>query len=168
MKKTLLVVLATIFTCSTAFAQTELATVTSVVPNYEIQKTNVPSTRCTEVQVPIYGSVQGQGASGGDVLAGALIGGILGKALTGDDNGAAFGALAGAMTNAESKKQNQQVITGYKTENRCQQVYSVEMQKVLKNYKITYQWNGHYGSSYTYNVYNVGDVIPVTVRIVAK
>ena len=163
-----MVVLATIFTCSTAFAQTELATVTSVVPNYEIQKTNVPSTRCTEVQVPIYGSVQGQGASGGDVLAGALIGGILGKALTGDDKGAGFGALVGAMGSAEKKNQSSQKIVGYETRKQCGVFYQEESIRKIKNYRITYEWMGIRGSSYTYNNYSIGARIPVNVSINAK
>ena len=48
---------------------------------------------CEEYQVPIYG-LQGS-VDGGDVLMGMIIGGLLGKGVTGQDNGAAAGAVFG-------------------------------------------------------------------------
>lgn len=148
--------------------QTKVATVTSVTPNYSVQKINTPVTRCENVEVPIYGTVQGGGATGGDVLTGMIIGGILGKGVTGKDNGAAAGAVMGGIIAADKGNKNKQVVTGYKTERQCYEVMEITEQTVIKNYSITYEWRGVTGSSYTYNRYNVGDRIPVEVRINAK
>ena len=83
---------------TSAAAETFYATITNVQPRYHIVTNSVPTKQCYETQVPVYGSVQGEGASGGDVLGGAIIGGILGKALTDNDKGAAFGAIAVSYT----------------------------------------------------------------------
>ena len=84
-----------------ANAQTEYATVTHVKANY--QNISVPNTRqeCRTVETPIYGSVQGNGATGGDVLTGMIIGGLLGKGVTGKDKGAAAGAILGGVIGAD-------------------------------------------------------------------
>ena len=114
-------------------------------PVYTFVHKRKPQQVCTSVDVPVYGTVQnGQsGATGGDVLAGAIIGGILGKAITGQDNGAGFGALVGAMTSAEKKKggTNQQIV-GYTKENRCQTNYVSVQEKVANQWKLVYLVNG--------------------------
>jgi len=38
----------------------------------------------------------------------------------------------------------------------------------LKNYRITYDFHGALGTSYSYNSYLVGDKIPVNVSVIAK
>ena len=155
--------------CAPAHAEAiREATIIKVEPNYYWEKSNVPVETCQNVEVPIYGQVQGGGASGGDVLGGALLGGILGKALTGEDNAAAFGAIVGAMTSAESKKQPQQKIVGYQTQKQCGVFYQEENIRKIKNWRITYKWNGIVGQSYTYNNYSIGSRIPVGISIVAK
>ncbi len=63
-------------------------TVTGTVEDhysYYIEK--VPETKrvCQTVQVPVY-ETRKKSTDGGDVLGGMIIGGILGKALTGKDN----------------------------------------------------------------------------------
>ena len=70
---------------------------------------------CEEVRVPIYGRIKG--ANGGDVLMGMIFGGLLGKGITGKDNGAAAGAVIGGVIAAD--KGNRHIITGYKTELQC-------------------------------------------------
>ena len=154
--------------CHPVNASEILATIVNIQPNYYWEKTNVPVETCENVQVPIYGQVQGQGATGGDVLAGAIIGGILGKALTGDDKGAGFGALVGAMGSAEKKNQSSQKIVGYETRKQCGVFYQEESIRKIKNYRVTYEWMGIRGSSYTYNNYSIGARIPVNVSINAK
>ena len=144
------------------------ATITHIEPNYYWEKTNIPVEQCQDVQVPIYGNVHGEGATAGDVLSGAIIGGLLGKALTGQDNGAGFGALVGAMGAAENKKQGSQKIVGYQTQRQCGTFYQEESVRKIKNYRITYEWNGVVGRSYTYNNYSIGTQIPVGVSINAK
>jgi len=85
-------------------------TVTTTVP--------VTTTECYNVEVPIYGRAQGGGASGGDVLGGMILGGLLGKGATGNDDGAAIGAILGGIVAADNK-QSKQVVTGYRIERQC-------------------------------------------------
>lgn len=153
---------------TTAYAETRYATVTHVKTNYETVWQNVPTTQCQDVEVPIYGTVQGQGATGGDVLAGMIIGGILGKGVTGKDDGAAAGAVMGGIIAADKKNKNKRVVTGYKIERQCSEVLVRQETRQVKNYRITYKWDGITGRSYTYNQYSVGDRIPVSVSIVAQ
>lgn len=153
---------------TTAAANTALARITKIEPRYQTSYQNVPTTQCQDVQVPIYGTVQGGGATGGDVLAGMIIGGILGKGATGNDKGAAAGAVMGGIIAADKGNGNKQVVTGYKTERQCSEVLVQQQVQTIKNYRITYKWQGMTGTSYTYNNYNIGDRIPVTVSIVAQ
>ena len=116
-------------------------------PVYTFVHKRKPQQVCTSVDVPVYGTVQnGQsGATGGDVLAGAIIGGILGKAITGQDNGAGFGALVGAMTSAEKKKgKSGQQIVGYRSEYRCTTEYQNVQSNIVNEYRVTYNVNGHH------------------------
>ena len=104
MKKVILAGAISLVATTSAMAQTVQATITNIEPRYIKSYQNVPSTQCQDVQVPIYGTVQGNGASGGDVLAGMILGGILGKGVTGKDNGAAAGAVLGGVIAADNKK----------------------------------------------------------------
>lgn len=151
---------------NTAWA-TEWARITNVETNYHYVWQETPTTICQNVEVPIYGTVQGEGASGGDVLTGMIIGGLLGKGASGNDKGAAAGAIIGGVIAADKKK-SKQVITGYKTERQCTTSTKSERVRSIKNYRITYEWHGVRGRSYTYNYYNVGDRIPINVTINAK
>ncbi len=84
--------------------------------------TSVPSTQevCENVKVPIYSSVTTQGDAGGGALLGMILGGILGKGVTGDDGGAAAGAVLGGVIGAnESQTRTEQRIVGYETERQC-------------------------------------------------
>ena len=76
MKKLLATVALACF-ATTAYAQTDYATITKVTPNY--QNVSVPNHRtdCKIVEVPIYGGT-GQ-ASTGDTVLGAVIGGAVGN-----------------------------------------------------------------------------------------
>jgi len=167
MKK--LLATAAILGCATAAqAETRYANITRVEPNYQTVYMNVPRQQCENIEVPIYGTVQGNGASGGDVLAGIIIGGLLGKGATGNDKGAAAGAVMGGVIAADKGNGNRQVVTGYRTERQCREVMMREQQREIKNYTITYRWNGISAQSYTYNRYSVGDRIPVTISINAN
>lgn len=166
--KKLLATAALISFATTAQAETRYANVTRVEPNYQTVYMNVPRTQCENVEVPIYGTVQGGGANGGDVLTGMIIGGLIGKGATGKDNGAAAGAVIGGIIAADQGNQNRQVVTGYRTERQCTEVMVREQQREIRNYTITYRWNGITAQSYTYNRYSVGDRIPVTVSINAQ
>ena len=77
-----------------------------------------------------------------------------------------LGAIIGA--DAVNKKSGQNQIVGYRQEQTCQNVTFYETQEQLKNYTITYEWNGIQGRTATYNNYRVGDRLPVNVSIQAK
>jgi uncharacterized protein YcfJ len=167
MKKLLITTAVLFATATTAFA-TEYARITQIEPRYQTTYQNVPRTQCQDVEVPIYGTVQGGGASGGDVLTGMIIGGLLGKGVTGKDDGAAAGAVLGGVIAADKGNQTRQVITGYTTERQCSEVMVRQEVNQIKDYRITFEWNGVYGSAYTYNNYSVGQRIPVEVNLRAK
>ena len=154
-------------TATASFADTYRATITKVEPNYGYRQVSVPNTVCQNVDVPIYGTVQGGGASGGDVLGGMIIGALLGKGVGGNDKGAAAGAVLGGVIAADNNR-SRRVITGYQTQQQCQQTVSYENQRYLKNNKIYFTWNGINGTAHTYNNYNVGTQIPITISIQAK
>jgi uncharacterized protein YcfJ len=154
-------------TATASFADTYRATITKVEPNYGYRQVSVPNTVCQNVDVPIYATVQGGGASGGDVLGGMILGALLGKGVGGNDKGAAAGAVLGGVIAADNNR-SRRVITGYQTQQQCQQTVSYENQRYLKNNKIYFTWNGINGTAHTYNNYNVGAVIPITISIQAK
>ena len=122
MKRILLV---SALAATSASAETTNATIEDV---YATVVEQTPYTRqvCQNVEVPIYGTVtrQGGGASGGDVLTGMILGGLLGKGATGKDDGAAAGAVLGGIIAADkaNKPRTETVITGYKTERQCENV----------------------------------------------
>jgi uncharacterized protein YcfJ len=95
---------------------------------------------CEEYQVPIYG-LQGS-VDGGDVLMGMIIGGLLGKGVTGQDNGAAAGAVFGGVIAAD--KANKTVIQGYKTETKCRTEvrYSDRTERQYTHSIITFRYEG--------------------------
>lgn len=101
-----------------------------------------PYTRqvCENVEVPIYGTVTRQGqANGGDVLAGMILGGLLGKGASGNDKGAAAGAVLGGVIAADkaNKPKTETIITGYKTERQCQNVTEYkDVNKKVYDYSV--------------------------------
>ena len=122
-----------------------MATVTDVQPVYKTVSNNNSSVRmCEDIQVEktryeyrtrtVTERVQNGTGTGNtsDALAGAVIGGIIGKTATGKDNGAAAGAVIGAIiANENSKKNNngyttveRQIrervpVTYYETQSQC-------------------------------------------------
>lgn len=168
--KTLLATAAAIaMTATSAYAQTRYANITRVEPNYQTVYQNVPRTQCQDVEVPVYGTVQG-GNAGEGALLGMIIGGVIGDAVSGGKGDAtAGGAIIGGIIGADrAQNGNRQVVTGYRTERQCSEVMVREQRQEIKNYIITYNWNGVTAQSYTYNRYSVGDRIPVTVTINAN
>lgn len=156
-------------TATSAYAQTRYANITRVEPNYQTVYQNVPRTQCQDIEVPVYGTVQG-GNAGEGALLGMIIGGVIGDAVSGGKGDAtAGGAIIGGIIGADrAQNGNRQVVTGYRLERQCAEVIVREEQREIRNYTITYEWNGIRAQSYTHNRYSVGDRIPVTVSINAN
>lgn len=141
------------------------ATITSVTPNYIELVTPTRKNICSFVDVPIYDTVQGQGATGLEVLGGAIIGGLFGKALTDKDEGAAAGAVVGGVVAAEAGRADKTRIVGYEKQKQCSIQYVDQIESIVDNYTIYYEWNGQYGSTVVDKRYRIGDKVAVMVII---
>ena len=169
MKKLLLSVLFITSTVSIANAEVYVrnATITSVNPIYEKVFVEEPTTHCEDIKNPIYGTRQKEGNAAGGALLGMIIGGAVGKGLTGKDNGAAVGAVMGGLIGAEqgSKSKNENFIIGYETERRCYKtLVSKEINRITK-YNVTYKWRGLTGSFYSVDKLSVGDSIKININL---
>ena len=120
------------------------ATQVEVEDFYNYYTESIPKTErvCQTVQVPVY-TTRNKGASGGDILGGLIIGGLLGKAVTGNDKGAAAGAIIGGVATADSKK-TEQVVTGYRNELQCETVeaYDTVNRKQYDYSVLTFKLDG--------------------------
>jgi len=141
------------------------ATVTSVNPNYREITTSRPRQVCRTENVPVYGKVKGSGATGLEVLGGAIIGGLFGKALTDKDEGAAAGAVVGGVVAAEAGRADKTRIVGYEKQKQCSIQYVDQIESIVDNYTIYYEWNGQYGSTVVDKKYSIGDKVAVMVII---
>ena len=141
------------------------AEVTNVAPNYREVVTSRPQRVCRTENVPVYGKVKGTGATGLEVLGGAIIGGLFGKALTDKDEGAAAGAVVGGVVAAEAGRADRTEIVGYTQKEVCSTQYVDRVENVLDNYTIYYEWQGQYGSTVVDKRYRIGDKVAVMVII---
>ena len=120
------IILTTILFAQSVFADANMITtnvdnVTGFVIKAESQNTGstqvlTPTRSCSVVDVPIYGST-GKSQTG-EVLGGAIIGGILGNQV-----GGGKGAILGA--DFANKKGGQQTIVGYKQVEQCEIINKV-------------------------------------------
>ena len=167
MKKLLITTAILVSTATASFAQ-EYARITKIEPRYTTGYQTVPTTQCQDVQVPIYGNVQGGGNAVEGAIGGAIVGAIIGEAIGGKNErnaGAIFGAIVGGDKAANGTSRQ---IIGYEIQRQCSEVMVRQQVNQIRDYRITFEWNGVYGSQYTYNNYSVGQRIPVTVSIRAK
>ena len=80
----------------------------------------IPYQNCSIQKEPIYGKIQSK-PDAGAVVGGAVLGGIIGKAVTKKDKGAALGALVGgALANENQKAKTTSGIVGYENRQKCQ------------------------------------------------
>ena len=130
-------------TTATADAKTKMV---GVQDYYATQVISEPYSvkECYTVETPIYGRQQG-GDAGAGALGGMILGGILGKGLTGDDGGAAAGAVLGGIIGAnEAQNSTKRVITGYRQERKCDKVtrYRDKTRRVYDYSVVTFKQNG--------------------------
>lgn len=145
----------------------DMATVTAFGPIYENQRVREISKVCHEEEFPVYGTREiKRSSNGGDVLAGMIIGGLLGKGVTGKDNGAAAGAVLGGVIAADKDhREFERVIVGYETKTICNNHIEYVNKSVLSHYIVAYSINGHYGEFKTKNKYKIGDKLRVRVEV---
>ena len=109
------------------------AVVIKVVPQYSEVQVTTPIRTCKIVDVPIYGNT-GK-AQTGEVLGGAIIGGILGNQVgggKGKDAATILGAILGA--DFANKKGGTKTIVGYKRTTVCEDnpTFVTEVKKVYE------------------------------------
>jgi hypothetical protein len=140
------------------------ATISRVDPLYSNSVQHVPRQVCQDVQVPVYSTVPGGGASSGDVFTGMVLGALIGNAITDTNKGGQAGAVFGGLMAADKKK-SQKVISGYQTQRQCQTVYDNVSSQHITGYKIWFTHNGMTGTATTTTKYRVGQKIQVKMGI---
>lgn len=119
-----------------------------VYDRYAVVSAKVPynTTECSTVDVPVYAESSTPGNAAEGALVGMIIGGILGKGITGNDDAAAAGAVMGGLIGADkgAKPKTSQRIIGYTTEQRCQEVTRTrtEDQRVYTHSFIEFELDG--------------------------
>ena len=122
------------------------AEVTSSTPITQQVVQKVPEQQCSIVDVPIYS--QGN-ASTGDVLAGAIIGGVIGNQFgkgKGNDAATVLGAIIGADT--ANKKNGNKTIVGYKQVQQCNTIFIETVADKIVGYNTTFRDSN--GQTYVY------------------
>ena len=80
----------------------------------------IPYQNCSIQKVPIFGKIQSK-PDAGAVVGGAVLGGIIGKAITKKDKGAAVGAIVGGvLANENQKTKSSTGVIGYENSQKCQ------------------------------------------------
>ena len=133
MKKISAVALTAIALASPVYAEGKLTNI-KVFDHTKTMRVDTPTTErvCENMNVPIYGTTTRQGNASGGALIGMLLGAAGGKAVTGDDKGAAIGAIMGGLVGADKGAQpkQSQTIVGYEKKLVCNNVTSVSSQLV--------------------------------------
>jgi|TARA_B100000035_G_scaffold110766_1_gene94035 uncharacterized protein YcfJ len=136
--------LSTTANANTTRIQVETVSSTAITQQV-VQKT--PSQQCSIVDVPIY-STQNN-ASTGDVLFGAIVGGVIGNQFgkgKGNDAATALGAIIGA--DAANKKKSSQTIVGYKQVQQCNTIFIETVADKIVGYNTTFRDSN--GQTYVY------------------
>ena len=104
----------------------------------------IPFQSCRNQNVPVYGKIQSQ-PDVGAVVGGAVLGGIIGKAVTKKDGGAAVGALVGgALANENQKIRTTTGVIGYENRQVCETKFkNFPKEEVVYSYStITFTLDG--------------------------
>ena len=124
----------------------------------------VPEKSCYMTEVPVYGNTKGIAT---DVIAGALIGGILGNQVgggKGKDAATIFGAILGAKVGEENG--GQKVIVGYKQVEQCSITYVRVTENVVVGYETSVELYGNMVHTFETNrQYRVGSIVPVRMTL---
>lgn len=142
MNKLIITALTAVMALTSACAMAATQTITrdgyilKSVPIWDTSSQSIPQQTCKTVDVPIYGQTQSNGgASGADVLGGMIIGGLLGKGVSGNDKGAAAGAVIGGMLSADKNRNTQRVIVGYQQQQQCSTTYTQTTNRFIQGYR---------------------------------
>lgn len=161
MKNKIAVIVFTMFP-SALVAEGNYAFITSVNPVYENNYVTKYKTHCYDVKVPIYVREKG---SQGDVLTGAIIGGVIGNQIgsgSSRDTMTALGVIIGAN---EGSRRDRQVVRGYTMEERCDhEAYQVN-EPYVSHYKIRYEYNGVEYNDTTNRHYNIGQKVKIRTSL---
>lgn len=126
-----------------------------VLESYPIYKAGTPVYRevCHDVEVPIYQA--GDPANqAGNTVAGVVIGGIIGRTLTGDDTGGVAGAVLGGIAGANMDNRR---IVGYRIEHQCNTVQ--DSASAVKYYESRIQIEGRIFRTHTQHPLIVGGTV---------
>lgn len=144
---------------STAYADgyssRKVGTVVDVEAQYVYSYKPTTQEQCNQVQVPVYGQTN---PTPNDVLAGAIIGGVIGNQFgggSGKDIATALGAVIGA--NQAGRPRNG--VVGYNNEVRCQLVTVEQEIRHFDHYLVTYKRKGKYYVIETDEMFEVGQRI---------
>ena len=129
MKKILLATALLVVSTGSAMAQT-------VQDHYKLVVNQIP------YQVEVCRQVSTSGDKTGDMLKGAIIGGLLGNNIKGEKDGGAIGAVLGGMVGHD----NSNATGGTKTQCFVETRYKEESQEVYSHSTVTFTDNG---KSYT-------------------
>ncbi len=134
-----------------AFAERVNAKVTDYYKTV-VQSTPYTTRECSMQQVPVYSEVRNNNTAGGGALIGMIIGGIIGKGVSGNDKGAAAGAVIGGIAGADNAQQRpiSRSITGYRNERVCNNVTQYTDQEVRAYDYSVISWTTN-GKNYSYS-----------------
>jgi uncharacterized protein YcfJ len=136
-----------------AFDAFTFVRIMEVAPNYTIGHLEVPETRCYDVSIPVY---QNNRSSNGDILAGAIIGGVLGKLATNDDGGAVAGVVIGSLIGSID---GNNILMGYQNVQQCETIIVRELAEIIQGYTVTYSGKLGVGIVNTRYQYPIGTVM---------
>ena len=144
------------------------ATVVDMKETYTDVIKNVPENVCSIVEVPVYEERQVGGASSGDVLAGAIIGGVIGNQF-GNGKGKDAMTVLGAIVGADSVNKNgrkETVIVGYRQQEQCTTEYVRQVVSVRGDNVVTVETDD--GQRFQFNTkswYKRGTIVFLNVSM---